>query len=311
RSPVPRSRAVAGLRGERQSYRSSAQPSSDDSSSASTSASSGWSTAPGARSRTVMAASSGATKRSCSSEALPTSSFSSSGASKSSMASWTSRGGLDGRSSPSRWSRDSPSSCSSAVVPNASLANGRSACSIIASSSSPGSSSRSSPPSTSRSGGRESSEVVISSSPLGKRPLVPCAILVLQGYGGFAERPPRVRRGTWVPSSSELMRAEDAGWNELHALVDSLAPEEAERPGYYTEGWSASDLLAHVGSWLAAGGAVLERVRAGTYRREEIDVDAWNERFLRAMKDVPFHDVKAQAYAARARMLQAWDELDG
>ena len=114
-----------------------------------------------------------------------------------------------------------------------------------------------------------------------------------------------------MPSSSELMRAEDAGWNELHALVDSLSPEEAARPGYYTEGWSASDLLAHVGSWLAAGGAVLERVRAGTYRREEIDVDAWNERFLRAMKDVPFHDVKAQAYAARARMLQAWDELDG
>jgi hypothetical protein len=107
------------------------------------------------------------------------------------------------------------------------------------------------------------------------------------------------------------MRAEDAGWDELHALVDSLTPEEAERPGYYKEGWSAGDLLGHVGNWLAAAGAVLERIRAGTYQPEEIDVDAWNERFLQAMKGVPFPDIKAQAFAARARMLQAWNELGG
>jgi len=113
-----------------------------------------------------------------------------------------------------------------------------------------------------------------------------------------------------VPSSSDLLRAEDAGWNELHALIDSLTPEEGERPGYYAEGWSARDLLAHIGSWLAAAGAVLERIRAGTYRPEEVDVDAWNERFREAMKDVPFLDVKAQALAARARMLEAWNELD-
>ena len=110
-------------------------------------------------------------------------------------------------------------------------------------------------------------------------------------------------------TASELMRAEDAGWNELHPLIDSLPPEEAERPGYYPEGWSASDLLGHIGSWLAAAGAVLERIRAGTYRREEIDIDAWNERFLEAMKGVPYQDVKAQALTARARMLQAWGEL--
>jgi hypothetical protein len=105
------------------------------------------------------------------------------------------------------------------------------------------------------------------------------------------------------------MKAEDAGWNELHALVDSLTPEEAERSGYYEEGWSAADMLAHIGSWLAAAGAVLERIRAGTYQPEEVDVDAWNERFLQAMKGVRFPDVKAQAYASRARMLQAWDQL--
>ena len=116
--------------------------------------------------------------------------------------------------------------------------------------------------------------------------------------------------GRRLPSSSDLMRAEDAGWNELHSLIDSLTPEEAERPGYYSEGWSASDLLGHIGSWLAAAGAVLERIRTGTYRPEEIDIDAWNERLLEAMKGVPFSDVKAQAFAARARMLQDWAKLD-
>jgi hypothetical protein len=114
-----------------------------------------------------------------------------------------------------------------------------------------------------------------------------------------------------MPSSSELMKAEDEGWNELHALVGSLTPEEAELPGYYVEGWSAGDMLAHIGSWLAAAGAVLERIRGGTYRREEIDVDEWNEEFLRAMKGVPLRDVQAQASAARTRMLEAWEELDG
>jgi hypothetical protein len=112
-----------------------------------------------------------------------------------------------------------------------------------------------------------------------------------------------------VASSSELMKAEDEGWNELHALVESLTPEEAGRPGYYVEGWSACDMLAHIGSWLAAAGSVLERIRGGTYRREEIDVDEWNEEFLRAMKGVPLPDVKAQASAARTRMLIAWNEL--
>jgi hypothetical protein len=107
----------------------------------------------------------------------------------------------------------------------------------------------------------------------------------------------------------DLLEAEDAGWNELRELIDSLSSEEAERPGYYAEGWSASDLLGHVGSWLAAAGAELERIRAGTYRPGEVDVDAWNQRILEAMRGVSYADVRKQAVSARARMLQAWSEL--
>jgi len=112
-----------------------------------------------------------------------------------------------------------------------------------------------------------------------------------------------------VLTSLDLIHAEDAGWARLHALVDTLSPEEGDRPGYYPEGWSVTDLLGHVGSWLAAGGSVLERIHAGTYRDEEVDVDEWNERFLIAMKGVSFEDARTQSLISRARMLQAWTEL--
>ena len=111
------------------------------------------------------------------------------------------------------------------------------------------------------------------------------------------------------PAASQLMAAEDAGWDELHALMDSLTLEEAEKPGYYPERWSAKDLLAHIGSWLAEAGVFLLRIRVGTYKLEEIDVDAMNQTFLEIMKDVPLPTVRAQASAARARMLLAWGEL--
>jgi hypothetical protein len=107
----------------------------------------------------------------------------------------------------------------------------------------------------------------------------------------------------------ELLAAEDAGWNELHALMDSLTPEQAERPGYYAEGWSAKDALAHIGSWLAVAGAVLQQIREETYRPEDIDIDAMNRRFRESLKDVPFDTTRAQATTARARMLQAWSQL--
>jgi hypothetical protein len=110
-------------------------------------------------------------------------------------------------------------------------------------------------------------------------------------------------------SASELLSAEDAGWDELHALLDSLSPEQAERPGYYPEGWSAKDVLAHIGAWLAEAGVVLERILVGSWRPEEIDVDAMNEQFLEAMGDLPLRTVQAQAWAARTRMLQAWRAL--
>ena len=105
------------------------------------------------------------------------------------------------------------------------------------------------------------------------------------------------------------MAEEDRLWTGLHDLVDSLPVDKVEEPGYFDEGWSAKDLVAHIGSWLAEAGIVLERIRAGTYRPEEIDIDAMNETLYEAMHDVAFSDVKAQGIAARNQMLLAWRSL--
>jgi hypothetical protein len=107
----------------------------------------------------------------------------------------------------------------------------------------------------------------------------------------------------------ELIAEEDRLWTELHDLVDSMPADKVEEPGYFTEGWSAKDLVAHIGSWLAEAGVVLERLRSGTYRPEEIDIDAMNAQFYSSMRDIAFHDVRAQAFSARNRMLRAWRSL--
>ncbi len=105
------------------------------------------------------------------------------------------------------------------------------------------------------------------------------------------------------------MAEEDRLWAELYGLVDSLPQDKVEEPGYFIEGWSAKDLVAHIGGWLAQAGVVLERVRFGTYRPDEIDIDAINAATYAAMHEVPFNDVRAQAVAARNQMLRAWRSL--
>jgi hypothetical protein len=113
-----------------------------------------------------------------------------------------------------------------------------------------------------------------------------------------------------LSTKRDLMAEEDRLWVELHDLVDSLPPDRMETPGYFEEGWSSKDLVAHIGSWLAEAGVCLEQIRFDTYRAEELDIDSMNQRFYEAMKDVPFQTVRAQAWAARSRMLRAWAEVD-
>jgi hypothetical protein len=110
-------------------------------------------------------------------------------------------------------------------------------------------------------------------------------------------------------TASRDLRGEEEAWQRLHALMARITPEIAEVPGYYREGWTAKDAVAHVGTWMAEGAQMLRRIAAGTYREGEIDVDAENKRFLAAMRDVPLDTVHLQAASARAELRRAWAEL--
>ncbi len=102
---------------------------------------------------------------------------------------------------------------------------------------------------------------------------------------------------------------EAEAWSRLHAVIDRVTPEIAEEPGYFEEGWTAKDAIAHLGTWMARGATMLRQIAAGTYREGEIDIDAENARFLEAMRDVPLATVHLQAAAAHGELLRAWAQL--
>jgi hypothetical protein len=107
-----------------------------------------------------------------------------------------------------------------------------------------------------------------------------------------------------------LAEAERVGWGELMALIGSLTPEHARHPGYFDEGWSAKDLLAHIAGWLAEAGLVLEQIRVGTFTGRDMDIEAMNARFLAANRDQPLVLVQAEAHAAHQRFLHEVRELE-
>jgi hypothetical protein len=118
-----------------------------------------------------------------------------------------------------------------------------------------------------------------------------------------------VSDAAWAGISPAELAQERARWEEISHLIDSLSEAQVVRPGYFPDGWSVKDMLGHIGTWMAEAGMVLEQIRFGTFRSEEIDIDALNARFLDAMRDVPMDIVRAQASASRARMLRHWAAL--
>jgi Mycothiol maleylpyruvate isomerase N-terminal domain len=108
-----------------------------------------------------------------------------------------------------------------------------------------------------------------------------------------------------------LVEDERRSWGEFQALLASVSPEQTERPGYFLEGWSAKDLLAHVAGWLAEAGQVLEQVRVGTFTGRDMDIEGRNAVFLEANRPQPLRVVHAEAYAARTRLLQEVGQLVG
>lgn len=107
----------------------------------------------------------------------------------------------------------------------------------------------------------------------------------------------------------ELVRAEGERWAEVAGLLSQLTPDQMVEPGLIPEGWSVKDLLAHLGCWAAEAARAMERIRLGTYEREDIDVDARNRELYEACRDLDLGAARAECAAARNRMLQEWFAL--
>lgn len=115
---------------------------------------------------------------------------------------------------------------------------------------------------------------------------------------------------TTTPSpDARALPGEAEAWHRLHAIMDRVTPETGDRPGYFEEGWTAKDAIAHLGTWMAQGAQMLRRIAAGTYRDDEIDIDAENARFLEAMRDIPLATVHLQVASAHGELLAAWAQL--
>jgi Mycothiol maleylpyruvate isomerase N-terminal domain len=108
-----------------------------------------------------------------------------------------------------------------------------------------------------------------------------------------------------------LVEDERRSWAEFQALIACLSPEQAERPGYFLEGWSAKDLLAHVAGWLAEAGLVLEQIRVGTFDGKDMDIEGMNAVFLEANRPQPLRVVHTEATASRSRLLHEVGQLVG
>ena len=107
----------------------------------------------------------------------------------------------------------------------------------------------------------------------------------------------------------ELCQQEDAAWAELWQILDSLSPEQIERPGYFDEGWSVKDLMTHIACWQAETVQILEQIRFDTFDHASVDVDEMNRRFSEATRDFTVDLAWAELWSARTRMLQEWSAL--
>ncbi len=107
----------------------------------------------------------------------------------------------------------------------------------------------------------------------------------------------------------ELIRDEDARFEEFHRLLHQLDREQLERVGY-NERWSVKDALAHLGCWFAEATVALEQIRMGTHERTKVDVEANNERYYETWKDVDVDAVRAEFFSAHTRMLEEWWRLE-
>ena len=72
-----------------------------------------------------------------------------------------------------------------------------------------------------------------------------------------------------TPEIERLIVEEDRAWSTLHAIFERVPPARFEEPHVTPGGWSAKDVMFHVGAWLAEASRQLERIREQAARISE------------------------------------------
>ncbi|MCI4355347.1 MAG: maleylpyruvate isomerase N-terminal domain-containing protein, partial [Thermoplasmata archaeon] len=92
-----------------------------------------------------------------------------------------------------------------------------------------------------------------------------------------------------------------SGWLRLHALFAAIPQERYEEPSLTPEGWSAKDVMFHVGAWLAECAQVLERIRGGTFDpvEPEPSTEERNRIWFEISRRMEPNDVRAVFEGAR------------
>jgi hypothetical protein len=107
----------------------------------------------------------------------------------------------------------------------------------------------------------------------------------------------------------KLCSQEEAGWNELHGLLDLLSPQELESAILNPDGWAPRDVMFHIGAWQAEAGRQIERMIAGTYEEPDLDIDALNGEWLALSRGLDLKTAEAELCSSRNRMLQEFASL--
>jgi hypothetical protein len=95
----------------------------------------------------------------------------------------------------------------------------------------------------------------------------------------------------------------------MHGLIRRLSDEQVVRDGYY-DGWSVKDMLAHIACWYAQTASVLEHIRSGTFRDDDVDTEALNREWYQTWRSQDLRIVMSELNAARSRTLDEWSRLD-
>jgi len=102
-----------------------------------------------------------------------------------------------------------------------------------------------------------------------------------------------------------LLREEEEGWAELHRVVVRIPKERLDDPGVTDTGWSAKDLMFHIGAWLAEAARQLERIREGTYAVEDETVERRNEAWFALSKTLDVATARAELESSRVMAREA------